>query len=1084
MKARAPLLTALLGVVVLLGGPVELVAQPKKADEERKVADQLFDAGKAEEAKAIYERLAPSFANDFAFNKRLAQCFFMSPKSEMAEASRYFARAHELNPKDSEVELNLAKSYAWSKQFAAAITVFQSILQRDPDNGEARLELARAQSSAGQPRAARDTYQSYLKSSPDDRDARIEFAAFLSWNKQTDAALQQYQLVLKADPSNKQARIGRAQVLAWQGKLDESLSAYGAVLADAPGEYAALRGKAFVLLWLRRYDEAGKAFSQVTRLKPPDPEIRDALQQIARWRAAEPERQTRAAREALAKQIDAALGRNDLPEAIRLLQEAVARDPKDAPSRFRLGDAYLWNRQWTEAIETFQSLRAEQPDNLDALRELGKAQVGAGQLAEAVASFRGYLERLPADADVRLSLARVLSWSGDLKEAAAMYEQVLQARPDSFDASLGLAQVLSWQGHHQRALERFEALLSSQPDQRDALLGQALALHASGQAEKALELLERMRQKWPDDREIASAADSIHEAERQRALQATPAGAAAELDRRIARAQETLARNPSDLETLRTLGDLYQQKSDFPTAASYYEKALSQRPSDTALRLRLAQVAAWGRDFPRSIGLYRELVAEEPDKQEYRTELARVLSWAGRNSESIEQYRELLRRRPDDVEARLGLARVLSWNKQLDEALAEYGSALAADPQNRQAQIERARVLSWKGDWVTALQAYDDILARSPEDHDALLGKAQTLAWSGRPREAKAILEQLQAAQPKDRDTSLAIAGVQSALGRRDLALRELDELDKLQPGNSDVELMRRNIRHELRPMLVLGLTHSEDSFDLEIYYSTATLSFSPTPQIRSYLSGVYIPSKDPSGDETGRELLFGSSGRIGDRLLLRGEIGVNSGTAGPDAVIGGAGATVFATEKMQFDFDYSRRFLNYIPQALRLGVSRDQMRLAWDWRPGPVAIHADYYYQRYSDTNENNGGNFSATVRLVRKKRFELETGYLYAAFGFAEDFNSGYWAPSQFQRHAGLVNLHAQPSAKVGFGFWGSLGKEQAVHDPFRLDGTARGALELGISKDVKLTLGYGYFSIASIASAGASETNTGYATFEWRF
>jgi hypothetical protein len=120
----------------------------------------------------------------------------------------------------------------------------------------------------------------------------------------------------------------------------------------------------------------------------------------------------------------------------------------------------------------------------------------------------------------------------------------------------------------------------------------------------------------------------------------------------------------------------------------------------------------------------------------------------------------------------------------------------------------------------------------------------------------------------------------------------------------------------------------------------------------------------------------------------------------------------------------------------------------------------------------------------LVRRERFELESGYLYSVSGFSKDINSGFFAPSQLQRHAALLNVRAKFHPRIGFYFWGSVGGEQVVRDPFRLDYTGRIGWDVTLSNHFKFVAGYGYFAISSIATAGAYRTHTGYLTLEFRF
>src|SRR3972149_4667505 len=137
MLRRRCLLMILLAIGIMAAVPPQLPAQatdPSKIAAERKLADQLYENGKTEEAKAIYQRLAPSFANDYEFNKRLAECFFSSPEKQYDQAALYYARAYQLNPNDPQVEMNLGKAYSWSKQYEAAISIFRRITARNPAN--------------------------------------------------------------------------------------------------------------------------------------------------------------------------------------------------------------------------------------------------------------------------------------------------------------------------------------------------------------------------------------------------------------------------------------------------------------------------------------------------------------------------------------------------------------------------------------------------------------------------------------------------------------------------------------------------------------------------------------------------------------------------------------------------------------------------------------------------------------------------------------------------------------------------------------------------------------------------------------
>ena len=205
----------------------------------------------------------------------------------------------------------------------------------------------------------------------------------------------------------------------------------------------------------------------------------------------------------------------------------------------------------------------------------------------------------------------------------------------------------------------------------------------------------------------------------------------------------------------------------------------------------------------------------------------------------------------------------------------------------------------------------------------------------------------------------------------------------------------------------------------------------------------------------------------------------------GKHSTIGSGGFTLLPSPKLRFDLDASRQFINYIPLTVNRNVSRVQFRAGGDYRPGQnLRLHVDYFHGRYSDTNRANGANLAATQTLWRSERLTLEGGYLYSVTGFSKQTGNGYFAPSQLQRHAALANLYGRFNSRAGYSVTGTLGGEQIFHDPFRLDGTLRVSTDFSIVERCKLSLGYGYFRLASLVRAGAYRTHSAFSTLEIQF
>jgi hypothetical protein len=385
-----------------------------------------------------------------------------------------------------------------------------------------------------------------------------------------------------------------------------------------------------------------------------------------------------------------------------------------------------------------------------------------------------------------------------------------------------------------------------------------------------------------------------------------------------------------------------------------------------------------------------------------------------------------------------------------------------------------------------AVRLYADLQSRFPNDREILLGEGQALQWSGRAREAEQVLAPLRAAYPNDREVLLAMAGTQLALGRSDLALRDVRQAEGISPDHRDVRLMRGLVLRQVRPMLVMGFSPSFDSDDLHIFSYSSTFYFNPVPRVRSYIRAAIIPSMNPrDGIVQGREAVLGATSQVAPWLILRGEAGSNFSSTGRTSTIGGGGFTLLPSPSLRLDFNASRRFINYVPRSVLLDISQRQFQGSLDYRPvNNLLVHFDYSHGRYSDGNRSHTGSVSLTQTLVRSEQLTLEGGYIFSVGSFSRQPLTGYFAPSQLQRHGGLVNLYGQFNSRVGYNFSGRAGAEQTFENPYQPQGTLQVSVDFKLSERIKWSMGYGYFRIAALAGTGAYLTNSVFSTFEIQF
>jgi len=144
-RFRAP--RAASGAALLLATALagRLVAQQGEGDE-------AWDQGRADDARAAYERVLATDSTAFLANLRLGILLARRGKTDSALA--LVARARRSQPTDTEARLAEARTLAWDRRFDAAIARYDSVLAMEPRNPDALVGLGYVYHWKGRERTA------------------------------------------------------------------------------------------------------------------------------------------------------------------------------------------------------------------------------------------------------------------------------------------------------------------------------------------------------------------------------------------------------------------------------------------------------------------------------------------------------------------------------------------------------------------------------------------------------------------------------------------------------------------------------------------------------------------------------------------------------------------------------------------------------------------------------------------------------------------------------------------------------------------------------------------------------------------
>jgi tetratricopeptide (TPR) repeat protein len=410
-----------------------------------------------------------------------------------SEALALLARAHRAAPDDPRPLDRAALALqarggpkAESDAPTGAIGLLQRVLRSHPDDGPAHLQLGLWHQRHGRPAEAVRDLEAARAAGAGGDEVRLRLADALAASgqkaqacyqrgvydletRQPRRALREFQRMALLDPARPQAAVMIATAYA---RMDETGEA----------AEAAQRG-------LERHPDDPQLLALRAKMLTMADDRTAATQLCRRWQAQYPN-----AAEPFF--VLAGIERAALryPEAARLAEEAITRDPNNADDHLEAARAYA-------AIAT--------PDGLRRAAERAKRAIALN----------------PGDARAPALLADLLRRRGDLDGARRQYERAMDLDPGARQGALGLLQLclllgksarVVFYGEIVRALqERGDAAgplwrrVDRTPGDADAHARLAQLLLEAGDLRQARYALERATELRPDDRKLAQQRESV-----------------------------------------------------------------------------------------------------------------------------------------------------------------------------------------------------------------------------------------------------------------------------------------------------------------------------------------------------------------------------------------------------------------------------------------------------------------------------------------------------------------------------------------------------------------------------------------------
>ena len=501
--------------------------------------------------------------------------------------------------------------------------------------------------------------------------------------------------LLAKNPNEVSALLGLADTYIAQQKWTEAIDAINRARTAAPNDPAP--GLKLVGVYEKRQDwtNAKTAAAELAAQFPGDANILDTQGQ-AQLAAGDTNGAVSSFKRAyalapnsapiLSRYLTALWGAKYFTEARGVLQEAVARDPRNSSLKADLIRAEREITGVDAAVAKARALAAGDPENN--IYDLVSAELyeKAGRIPDAIGVLEKAAAAKPSDEDLAIDLARLYDRSGDFLKAEGVLAARLHADPTSI--AVGTAMAQQYFGNRPRAgcqealcrppctasrttsppcspLAQIATAARNWPEAADYLGRARKAGPNDPRPGIALVNLELLRQDWKN---AATTAAQIAEQFPTNTDVLDAKGraqtASGDAEGAIATYRRIYELSPNSIPAMTGYVALLNGAKEFSKARTVLQAALARDPKNDALKGDLIRVEADIGGMRAGLAKARDFAAEDPGNPLYKIVSAELYEKAGRRDDAVDLLENAVADQPSDDAADCGTVRLVCSDRR------------------------------------------------------------------------------------------------------------------------------------------------------------------------------------------------------------------------------------------------------------------------------------------------------------------------------------------------------------------------------------------------------------------------------------
>jgi tetratricopeptide (TPR) repeat protein len=497
----------------------------------------------------LYSELAAAYGNRGEYFSKAADAYRAALKAD---------------PKATFIAEELSDLYIQSGRLREAVTDAEDALKQNPNDLNSRRLLARIythligdsqnnQIDQDMVKKAIEQYQKITESDPKDVDSWIMLGRLQKALQNSTEAIAAYKKALAIDADNEDAMTGLATVYADLGDNKAAAEMLQKV-ADKDPNPRSLTSLASVYEQLKDYSLAAEMLRRAVDQQPGNTDLKHALAEDL----------------LLSDQLD---------DALKLYQEAIAEDPKDEHSLLRISQIYRQKHDFAKAREAADKAKEIAPDDLELQFNDVNLLEAEGKIPEAIKTLKGILD---ATTKKSYSASEKSSRSFLLQTMAELQRTVEQ---------------------YSAAVDTFRQLADLDSDSGPRVEAEIIETYREAKEYPKAEMEGEMAaKKYPNDRYIVGA-------------QAAVLSDLGKNDQAIAETKKLLG-GKNDREVYLSLADIYEKSKNFPEMGKVLDEAqkLSQTSEEKQMvDFRRGAMYERMKDYQNAEAAFRKVLAVNPD---------------------------------------------------------------------------------------------------------------------------------------------------------------------------------------------------------------------------------------------------------------------------------------------------------------------------------------------------------------------------------------------------------------------------------------------------------------------------------------